>query len=116
MKQNKTNRSPKAELSPGALRRLEQRYHQLKAQLQHLGWIAQGSVCPQPPHAWRLTRKVKAKTISLALSAEQAHLYKEAILNHRRLEAVLGKMRAVSEQVLQKSVPGVPKRPRQKLS
>ena len=66
------------------------------------------------PHAWRLTRKVKAKTISLALSAEQALLYKEAIANHRRLETILRKMREISEEVLQKSIPGVPKRPRPK--
>src|ERR1700736_4268360 len=107
MKESKTNRPPKAELSPGALRRLEKRYQGLKSQLPSLGWIAQGSLCPQPPHAWRLTRKVKAKTISLALSAEQAALYKKAILNHRRLEAILRKMREISEEVLQKSVPGV---------
>jgi hypothetical protein len=115
MQQSKTNRPQKAEISQGALRRLEKRYHLLKSQLPQLGWIAQGSVCPQPPHAWRLTRKVKAKTISLALSAEQAHLYKEAILNNRQLEAILRKMREISEEVLQKSVPGVQKRPRQKL-
>ena len=56
-------------------------------------------MCPQPPHAWRLTRKVKAKTISLALSAEQAQLYKKAILHHRQLEAILRKMREISEEV-----------------
>jgi hypothetical protein len=110
----KTNRAPKAELSQAALQRLEKRYLALKSQLQQLGWIAQGSVAPQLPHAWRLTRKVKAKTVSLALSAEQASLYKEAIANHRRLESILRKMREISEEVLQKSVPGVQKRPRPK--
>jgi len=114
MQQTQTNRSPKAELSQAALRRIEKRYQALKSHLQQLGWIAQGSVCPQMPHAWRLTRKVKAKTISLALSAEQALLYKEAIANHRRLETILRKMREISEEVLQKSIPGVPKRPRPK--
>ncbi len=69
---------------------------------------------PQPPRAWRLTRKVKAKTISLALSAAQADLYKEAIANHRKLETILCQMRKLSEQTLQKSVPGVQKRPRRK--
>lgn len=115
MQQIKTNLLPKAELSPGALRRMAKRYHRLKSQLQQLGWIAQGSVAPQLPHAWRLTRKVKAKTINLALSAQQAALYKEAIANHRRLESILRKMREISEEVLQKSVPGVQKRPRSKL-
>ncbi len=77
-----------------------------------LGWIAQGSLAPQPPHAWRVTRKVRAKTVSLAVSEEQAPLYKEAIANHRRLEAVLREMRAISEEFLQTSVPGVQKRTR----
>ena len=111
---SKANRSPKAQLSPAALRRLQQRYHALKSQLQQLGWIAQGTVSPQLPHGWRLTRKVKAKTISLALSAEQAALYKEAIAHNRRLKTILRQMREISEKVLQQSVPGVQKRPRQK--
>jgi hypothetical protein len=111
---SKVNRLPAAELSASAILLLERRYQALKEQLLQLGWIAQGSVNPQPPHAWRLTRKIKAKTVSLALTAEQASLYKEAIANHRTLENILGEMRAISEEMLQKSVPGVQKRPRQK--
>lgn len=112
MPEANTNPPPKAQLSPAEIRQLEQRYRALKTQLQQLGWVAQGSVSPQPPHAWRLTRKVKAKTVSLALTADQALLYKEAIANHRLLEDILREMRAISEEVLQKSLPGVQKRPR----
>jgi hypothetical protein len=112
MSEAKKNPPLSRELSPAELRRLERRYHALKSQLQELGWITQGSVSPQPPHAWRLTRKVKAKTVSLALTADQALLYKEAIANHRQLEDILSQMRAISELVLQKSLPGVRKRPR----
>lgn len=114
MIEDETNPPQKAELSPAALRRLEARYQRLKEQLLDLGWIAQGSLMPQPPRAWRLTRKVRAKTISLALSPQQAALYKEAIANQRQLENILRQMRELSEQALQKSVPGVRKRPRQK--
>jgi hypothetical protein len=110
MLEAKKNPPLSAELSPSALHRLERRYQALKKQLQELGWVAQGSVSPQPPHAWRLTRKVKAKTVSLALTADQALLYKEAIANHRQLEDILNQMRAISEEVLQKSLPGVRKR------
>jgi cell wall-associated NlpC family hydrolase len=110
MLESKKNPPPATELSSSALRRLERRYQALKKQLQELGWVAQGSVSPQPPHAWRLTRKVKAKTVSLALTADQALLYKEAIANHRQLEDILNQMRAISEEVLQKSLPGVRKR------
>lgn len=114
MKKNRTKSPPEAELSPAALRRLEARYQRLKERLLDLGWIAQGSLMPQPPRAWRLTRKVSAKTVSLALSAPQADLYKQAIANHRKLETILSQMRELSEEALQKSVPGVRKRPRRK--
>lgn len=114
MTRDQTNPLPKAQLSPSALRRLEARYQRLKEQLLDLGWIAHGSVMAQPPRAWRLTRKVKAKTISLGLSPAQAALYKEAIANQRKLEEILRQMRELSEQALQKSVPGVRKRGRQK--
>jgi hypothetical protein len=114
MHSNQTNRTKKGVLSTVALQRLEERYRELKEQIADLGWVAQGSLHPQPPHAWRVTRKIRAKTVSLAVSAPQALLYKEAIANHRRMEAILHEMRAVSEKFLQKSVPSVQKRPRQK--
>jgi hypothetical protein len=113
MQENKPNPSKKALLTPAALRRLEQRYRRLKEQLLELGWIAQGSVMPQLPRAWRLTRKVKAKTVSIALSEQQVPLYKAAIADHRKLEAILHQMRQISDRVLQQSVPGVRKRRRE---
>jgi len=114
MHKSKLNPSLEAQLSPTDIHHLEQRYHTLKSQILRLGWVAQGSVSPQPPHAWRLTRKVKAKTVSLALTADQALLYKEAIANHRLLEEILREMRVISDEVLQKSLPGVQKRSRPK--
>jgi hypothetical protein len=113
MHENKQNPSKKALLTPAALRRLERRYCRLKEQLLELGWIAQGSVMPQLPRAWRLTRKVKAKTVSIALSEQQVPLYKAAIADHRKLEAILNQMRQISDLVLQQSVPGVRKRRRE---
>jgi hypothetical protein len=77
-----------------------------------LGWICQGSLLHAPPHAWRWTRKVHAKTVTLALSEPQAELYRQAIANHRRLEQVLSEMRDLSQKVLSGSVPGVRRRPR----
>src|SRR5690348_1873173 len=95
-------------LSPSKLRRLQQRYHQLQAEVAQLGWIAQGSLLPNPPRAWRLTRKVRGKTVTTALSPGQA----EAIANHRRLEELLRQMRQLSEIALLGSAPGVKKRRR----
>lgn len=114
MIEGKPDPSPKAELSPAALRRLQARYQRLKEQLLDLGWIAQGSLMAQPPRAWRLTRKLKARTISLALSPQQAALYQEAIAQRRKLETILSQMHQLSELALQKSVPGVKKRRRAK--
>jgi hypothetical protein len=97
-------------LSPAAQRRLQGRYRRLARQLADLDWISQGSVMHEPPGAWRWTRKVKAKTVTVALSARQAELYRRAVAEHRRLENILREMREISQQFLQKSVPGVRKR------
>src|SRR5438309_10080120 len=99
-------------LIPPELRRLQQRYRQLQAEVAQLGWIAQGSLLPNPPRSWRLTRKVQRKTVTLALSAAQANAFRQAIANHRRLEELLQQMRQLSEMALLGSAPGVNKRPR----
>jgi hypothetical protein len=99
-------------LSPTERRRLQQRYRQLQAEVAQLGWIAPGSLLPNPPRSWRLTRKVQAKTVTLALSAGQAQAFRPAIANHRRLEELLHQMRQRSEVALLGSAPGVKKRPR----
>ena len=99
-------------LSPSELRRLQQRYRHLQAEVAQLGWIAQGSLMPKAPRAWRLTRKVRGKTVTLALPAAQAEAFRQAIANHRRLEELLQQMRQLSEIALLGSAPGVKKRPR----
>ena len=101
-------------LSPKEVRQLQEGYKKLQAEIAQLGWIAQGSLMHKEPNAWRLTRKVKAKTTTLALSQAQAELFAQAIANHRRLEELLQKMRDLSQIVLLGSTPGVKKRPRQK--
>ena len=42
------------------------------------------------------------------------HLYKAAIADHRKLEAILQQMREISDRVFRQSVPGVRKRRRKK--
>jgi hypothetical protein len=114
MRKSKQNLPPKTKLSSSELRRLEERYERLKQQMLDLGWIAQGTLMPQPPRAWRLTRKVKAKTVSLALSSEQAALFQTAIINRRKLQNILQQMLQLSQRALLDSVPGVRKRFRSK--
>ena len=98
-------------LSPKEVRQLQKRYQELQSEIAQLGWIAQGSLMHKAPNAWRLTRKVKAKTLTTALSHRQASLFEQAIANHRRLEELLQQMREISQIVLLGSVPGVKKRP-----
>lgn len=84
---------------------LKRRYRVLKKELAALGWLTNGSVTPNHPGNWRWTRKINAKTVTVALSQEQAELFKSAIANHRKLESILQEMRAISQEVLLKSAP-----------
>jgi hypothetical protein len=99
-------------LESAAGRKLAHRYQALKEELAPLGWLTNGSVTPNHPGYWRWTRKVNGKTVAVALSAEQADLFKEAIASHRKLESILQEMRAISQEVLLKSAPGTAKKPR----
>jgi len=103
-------------LESDAYRRLEQRYRDLKEEIAGLGWLTDGSVTPNHPGYWRWTRKVKAKTVTVGLSEAQCELFKAAIANHRRLEAILREMRAISQEVLLNSAESVPKKRRPKVS
>ena len=86
--------------------KLQRRYVELQKELSTLGWITHGSVTPNHPGTWRWTTKVKSKTVSLALSQEQADLFREAIDNHRKLESILKEMRSISQEILLHSAPG----------
>ena len=54
--------------------KLQNRFFELRKELSTLSWITHGSVTPNHPGNWRWTTKVKAKTVTLSLSAEQADL------------------------------------------
>lgn len=96
-------------------RELQERFNALKAELAALGWLTHGSVTPNHPGNWRWTTKVKAKTVSLTLSPEQAELFRIAIANHRKLEAILHEMRAISHEVLLSSAPRTRKKSQPKI-
>ena len=78
---------------------------------QRMEW-SQGSLSQSPQGNWRWTRKVKAKTVTVALSDKQAELFRRAIDDHRKLEKLIDQMRAISQQVLLNSVEGPPRRKR----
>jgi virulence-associated protein VapD len=58
------------------------------------------------------TRKVRAKTITVALSQEQYQWLRQAVLNQRQLEKIVAQMQTLSRQVLFQTVPGVIRRKR----
>jgi Family of unknown function (DUF6788) len=91
---------------------LRKRFERCKTQILALDWVTQGSLSQSPQGNWRWTRKVKAKTVTVALSDQQAELFRRAIDDHRKLEKLIDQIRALSQQVLLNSVEGPARRKR----
>jgi hypothetical protein len=95
---------------------MEREYARLRARLGRLGWISHGYVQDRGPGAggpcYQWTRKVKAKTVSVALSQEQYEALKKAIENWREAQEVLRQMQALSREVIFETLPGPPRRKR----
>src|SRR5271166_5435710 len=89
-------------LSATQIAALRKRFERCKTQILALDWVTQGS----------LSQKVNAKTVTVALSDQQAELFRRAIDDHRELEKLLDQMRAISQQVLLNSVEGPARRKR----
>lgn len=100
--------------------REERVYKELQSDLEELGWILNGSVMKIAPrsdsvHAkttYTWTRKIRAKTVTVALSKQQYLAFRKAIETNRKVEATLKQMRDLSEEVLLNSLPGVKRKPR----
>jgi virulence-associated protein VapD len=95
---------------------LPQQYRRLQRQLARLGYVSQGSVFERAPgqqgsrYVW--TRKVRAKTVTVALSHEQYQWLRQAADNQRKLDGIVNQMQTLSRQILFASVPGVVRRKR----
>ena len=89
-------------------------YARLRAPLAQVGWISEGYVQDRGPGAggpcYQWTRKVRGKTVSVALSADQFAWLKEAIENWRQVQQTLKEMQRLSRQVLFATVPHPPRR------
>jgi virulence-associated protein VapD len=91
-------------------------YRQLRRQLARLGYVSQGSVFQRAPgqpgsrYVW--TRKVQAKTVTVALSQEQYQWLRQAVDNQRKLDKIIDQMQMLSRQILFATVPGVVRRKR----
>lgn len=98
------------------LAQIESEYSHLRARLADLGWISQGYVQDRGPGAggpcYQWTRKVNAKTVSVALSQEQYVALKQAIENWRQAQEILQRMQALSREVIFGTLPDPPRRKR----
>lgn len=101
----------KKNLPPG-----EAPYARLRARLAQVGWISEGYVQDRGPGAggpcYQWTRKVRGKTVSVALSREQYEWLKSAIAHWRQVQQTLKEMQRLSRQVLFETVPHPPRRKR----
>ena len=102
--------------TPAARAQWEKQYRQLCAQLARTGWISEGYAQDRGPGAggpcYQWTRKVRGKTVSVALSREQYLWLVDAIAQWRKLQASLKEMQQLSRRVLFEAVPGPPRRKR----
>ena len=95
---------------------LQAEYDRLRARLAQIGWISHGYAQDRGPGAggpcYQWTRKVKAKTVSVALSKEQYQALKEAIENWREVQKLLRDMQALSRRVIFETLPNPTRRKR----
>ncbi len=98
------------------LAEIQTQYDRLRARLAKVGWISQGYAQDRGPGAggpcYQWTRKVKAKTVSVALSKEQYEALAAAIENWREVKEILQEMQALSRQVIFQTLPNPPRRKR----
>jgi hypothetical protein len=98
------------------LAQIQEEYTRLRARLGRLGWISHGYVQDRGPGAsgpcYQWTRKVKAKTVSVALSREQYEALREAIANWRQAQEILQQMQTLSRQVIFETLPSPPRHKR----
>jgi hypothetical protein len=82
--------------------------------LAQAGWISQRYAQDRGPGAggpcYRWTRKVKGKTVSVALSKEQYEALQQAIENWRELQEILRRMQVPSRRIIFKTPPNPPQR------
>ena len=94
----------------------QERYSRLRARLAQTGWISDGYVQDRGPGAggpcYQWTRKVKGKTVSVALSKEQFEWLARAIHQWRQLQATLKEMQRLSRRVLFETMPHPQRRKR----
>jgi hypothetical protein len=87
---------------------LQKDYQRLRRSLAQIGYISQGSVVDRsnlrPPRSgYQWTRKVKGKTITVALSQSEFGALAQAIANERKLNQTIRQMEQISRRILFKN-------------
>jgi len=108
--------SDQTRFSASVLRDLKAAYRALERAVRRHPWLVQGSVnlvAPKSPggcvtYTW--TRKVRAKTVTVALSRQQAVAFRQAINVNREVEGALIRLREMSQSALLTDLPSVTKR------
>jgi hypothetical protein len=93
----------------------EGEFERLRRELARLGPISQGSVQDRTGRhgggaGYQWTRKVKAKTVSVSLTAEQFARMKEAVSNYRQLRRRLRQMENLSRRIIFQAHPNTRRR------
>lgn len=105
-----------ATIQPTTLQEMQNQYALLRRRLADITWISEGYVQNRGPGAggpcYQWTRKVKGKTVSVALSKEQFEWLEAAIVQWRQVQATLKEMQRLSRRVLFETVPHPPRRKR----
>ena len=88
--------------SPAALKR---EYARLCQGLAQVGYISQGSVqersvATSGRSGYQWTRKIRGKTVSVALSREQFEALKQAVTNERAMWKTVQQMERISRQII----------------
>jgi hypothetical protein len=92
----------------------EAEYQRLASQLAKTGWISHGYVQNRGPGAggpcYQWTRKVRGKTVSVALSKEQYLWMKKTIANWQKAHAILLRMEQMSRTIMFQTLPDTRRR------
>lgn len=95
----------------------QREYDQLRRRLARLGLISQGSVQDRTDRegggaGYQWTRKVAAKTVTVALTQEQFTKMRQAVTNYRQLRRLLNQMEKVSRSIIFQNAPHTTRRKR----
>ena len=95
---------------------IEDAYARLRQRLAQVDWISEGYVQDRGPGAggphYQWTRKIRGKTVSVALSREQFVWLEQAIANWRQVQSTLKEMQRLSRRTLFETLPHPPRRKR----